>query len=322
MSTLHAPRETIGETLAALAEQDERLMVLDADLGRSTRLTAFEERFPQRYIQVGVAEQNAVGIASGLIYAGYRPVFVSFTMFTIGLCWTQLRQAAYAGLPIKIIGTHPGYDIGPDGGTHQMFEDIALARVIPEMEVLCPSDIVETKAALRAALASPHLTYVRVGRHPVPVIHQEPLEFPIGKAEVVFQSGGDIVLIADGSMVFTALEVARQLTNEGKEVSVVNIRTIKPCDTALIQSLGQRASLVVTIENHTIYGGLGGLVAEVLAGMEKHGAVLRVGAPDRFGESATTEQLRQKNGLDVAGVLARISYHYDSGGQGVRGKRG
>ncbi|MCS6845114.1 MAG: transketolase family protein [Caldilineales bacterium] len=306
MNGLRAPRETLGETLAAVAEQDERLMVLDADLGRSTRLTVFEERFPKRYIQVGVAEQNAVGIASGLVYAGYRPVFVSFTMFTIGLCWTQLRQAAYAGLPIKIIGTHPGYDIGPDGGTHQMFEDLALARVIPELDVFCPSDVVETRAALLTALASPRLTYVRVGRHPVPVIHREPLDFPIGRAEIVLDKGRDYVLLADGSMVFTALEVAEQLAAEGQRVSVVNVRTIKPLDVELISELGQQARLIVTIENHSVYGGLGGAVAEVLASAASHSALLRIGTLDRFGESATTEQLRQANRLDKSGVLEQI----------------
>lgn len=306
MNTLRAPRETLGETLAAIAERDERLMVLDADLGRSTRLTVFEERFPQRYIQVGVAEQNAVGIASGLVYAGYRPVFVSFTMFTIGLCWTQLRQAAYAGLPLKIIGTHPGYDIGPDGGTHQMFEDLALARVIPEIDVLCPSDIVETRAALRTAIASPRLTYVRVGRHPVPVIHQEPVDFPVGKAEIVLDNGRDYVLLTDGSMLFTALEVAEELVSEGERVSVVNIRSIKPLDVELISELGQQARVMVTIENHSVYGGLGGAVAEVLASAGSHGTLLRIGTPDRFGESGTTEQLRQANHLDKAGVLKQI----------------
>ena len=152
MIDLRAPREILGETLAQAAEKDPKLVVLDADLGRSTRLTPFEERYPERYLQMGVAEQNAVGVASGLVYAGFHPVFVTFTMFAIGLPWTQLRQTAYAGLPIKIIATHPGFDIGPDGGTHQMLADLALSRVIPGLVVLSPCDTPETVAAISAAL--------------------------------------------------------------------------------------------------------------------------------------------------------------------------
>jgi transketolase len=304
MNNVRAPREIIGITLANLAESDAKLVVLDADLGRSTRLLPFEERFPQRYIQLGVSEQNAVGVASGLVYAGYHPVFVSFTMFSIGLTWTQIRQAAYAGLPITIIGTHPGYDIGPDGGTHQMLEDIALARVIPEIQVLTPCDTPETEAAIRAAVASPHVTYVRVGRHPVPDFHEPMSTFPIGKAEMLFDQGRDYVLIADGSMVATAMEVAKRLIASGKMVCVVNIRSIKPLDELLIRELSLQSRLLVTIENHSIYGGLGGVIAEVVS--EIGGRLIRIGAPDRFGESATTEELRRINCLDVDSIYNRI----------------
>ena len=143
-----APREVIGETLVALGEKDPKLIVIDCDLGLSTRLVPFEERFPERFIQLGSQEQNAIGVATGLAYAGYHPVYVSFTMFSIGLPWTQIRMAAYSKVAFTIIGTHPGFDIGPDGGTHQMMEDLALARVIPGLDVLCPADSNETRDAM------------------------------------------------------------------------------------------------------------------------------------------------------------------------------
>jgi len=304
METVRAPREIIGATLARAAERDPRLVVLDTDLGRSTRLTTFEERFPDRYVQLGVAEQNAVGMASGLVYAGYHPVFVTFTMFAIGLPWTQLRQTAYAGLPVKIIGTHPGFDIGPDGGTHQMLEDIALARVIPDLVVLTPSDTPETEAAINAALSSGKMTYVRVGRHPVPDLHFGEVAFSIGKAEVIYDQGKDLVLIADGSMVASTLAVAKELAEQGAAVSVINIRTIKPLDEKLIRDLSRQAQLLITVENHSVLGGLGGAIAEIAS--EDGTRVLRIGSRDRFGESASTEELRKLRQLDVNGILGQI----------------
>lgn len=304
MASVRAPRGIIGATLAQHAERDLRLVVLDADLGRSTRLTAFEERFPERYIQLGVAEQNAVGMASGLVYAGYHPVFVTFTMFAIGLPWTQLRQTAYAELPIKIIATHPGFDIGPDGGTHQMLEDIALARVIPGLVVLTPSDTPETEAAIGAALECDKMTYVRVGRHPIPDLHDEKVSFLIGKAEIIYEKGQTLVLIADGSMVANAVAAAKNLFEQGIAVSVVNIRTIKPIDEELIRELSRQARLLVTLENHSVYGGLGGAIAEIAS--EEAARVLRIGSRDRFGESGTTGEMRKLHELDVDGILTQI----------------
>lgn len=300
-----APRDTIGITLTQIGEEDEKLLVLDADLGRSTRLTPFENRFPDRYLQFGVAEQNAIGFASGLAYAGWHPVFVTFTMFSIGLGWTQIRQAAYAELPIKIIATHPGFDIGPDGGTHQMLEDIALARVIPNIEVLSPSDIVETDAAIKAGLRSPNLTYIRVGRNPMPLLHDSPLDFSIGKSEILFNSGNEFLLISDGSMIFDTLQVARRLTAEGKKCCVVNVRTIKPLDEDLLGCLIQKSQLIITVENHTIFGGLGGAIGEFASALGK--PVLRVGSPDCFGRSADTLTLRKLYGLDPDSIYLKIA---------------
>ena len=306
MSYLRAPREILGETLAQAAEKDPKLVVLDADLGRSTRLTPFEERYPERYLQMGVAEQNAVGVASGLVYAGFHPVFVTFTMFAIGLPWTQLRQTAYAGLPIKIIATHPGFDIGPDGGTHQMLADLALSRVIPGLVVLSPCDTPETVAAISTALESERMTYVRVGRQPVPDLHDQVKVFPIGEAEVLHDGGEevDVLLVADGSMAWTALQSALRLEKAGIGATVVNVRTIKPLDKKTLVELSGKAEVTVTIENHSILGGMGGAVAEVLG--EQGRTVIRLGAPDVFGETGTTDELRALYHLDVEGVLQSI----------------
>ena len=306
MIDLRAPREILGETLAQAAEKDPKLVVLDADLGRSTRLTPFEERYPERYLQMGVAEQNAVGVASGLVYAGFHPVFVTFTMFAIGLPWTQLRQTAYAGLPIKIIATHPGFDIGPDGGTHQMLADLALSRVIPGLVVLSPCDTPETVAAISAALESERMTYVRVGRQPVPDLHDQVKVFPIGEAEVLHDGGEevDVLLVADGSMAWTALQSVLRLEKAGIGATVVNVRTIKPLDKKTLVELSGKAEVTVTIENHSILGGMGGAVAEVLG--EQGRTVIRLGAPDVFGETGTTDELRALYHLDVEGVLQSI----------------
>lgn len=305
MEELIAPREIIGTTLVELGRDDEKIIVIDSDLGRSTRIAPFEKEYPQRYIQVGSAEENAASIACGLAYAGFKPVFVSFTIFAIGLPWTQLRMAAYAGLPIVIIGTHPGYDVGPDGGTHQMFEDIALSRVIPEMVVLNPCDATETKAAIETALKSKQICYIRIGRHPVPDFHKNGTRFEIGKSEIIQDNGDDCLLIADGSMVATAQEIALELKALDIGTSVINIRSIKPLDKEMILERSQKSKLVISIENHSIYGGLGGLIAEAIS--EQPVPHIIIGAPDKFGESAKTEELREKYGLDKDGILKRIN---------------
>ena len=299
-----APREVIGETLVALGEKDPKLIVIDCDLGLSTRLVPFEERFPERFIQLGSQEQNAIGVATGLAYAGYHPVYVSFTMFSIGLPWTQIRMAAYSKVAFTIIGTHPGFDIGPDGGTHQMMEDLALARVIPGLDVLCPADSNETRDAIRKAIGSDHLVYLRIGRHPVPIRPVESVDFVAGKGEFWKDDGRDVVLIGDGSMSFNALEAANILEQQGLKTAVVNIRSLKPFDEPLIRTLAKEAKLLVTVENHSVLGGLGGAVAEIAS--EEGGRLCRIGSLDCFGESASADQLRHKHQMDVEGILKRL----------------
>jgi transketolase len=304
MATFLAPREVIGETLIEIGEKDSKLLVIDCDLGRSTRLVPFEERFPERFIQLGSQEQNAIGVATGLSYAGYHPVYVCFTMFSIGLPWTQLRMAAYSRVPFTVIGTHPGFDIGPDGGTHQMMEDLALARSIPGLDVLCPADSVETKFAMKKYIGSERLVYIRVGRQPVPACYKENVDFVAGKGVFWKDDGRDVVLIADGSMSFCALKVANALEQQGLKTAVVNIRSLKPLDEDLIRKLAVESKLLVTVENHSVVGGLGGAVAEIAS--EEGGRLCRIGSLDCFGESASTDQLRHKHKMDVEGILNRI----------------
>ena len=301
---LIAPREIIGDTLVEIGNRDRKLLAIDCDLGRSTRLTPFEKTFPERFIQLGSQEENAIGIATGLSYAGYHPVFVCFTMFSIGLPWTQIRMAAYANVPFTIIGTHPGFDIGPDGGTHQMMEDLALSRVIPRLEVYCPSDVNETKAAMAQSIGSGHLIYLRIGRQPVSIHYPENTNFFAGKADFWQDHGRDVVFVADGSMVFTAQEAADELEKQGLHTAVVNIRSLKPLDETLLRKLAVESKLLVTVENHSVLGGLGGAVAEVIS--EEGGHLCRIGSLDCFGESASADELRHKHQMDTEGVLKRL----------------
>lgn len=301
---LIAPREIIGDNLVEIGKRDPKLLVIDCDLGRSTRLNAFEKTYPKRFIQLGSQEENAIGIATGLSYGGYHPVFVCFTMFSMGLPWTQIRMAAYANVPFTIIGTHPGFDIGPDGGTHQMMEDLALSRVIPRLEVYTPTDINETKSAMIQAIGSNRLIYLRIGRQPVPVHYPPDTCFEVGKADLWQDNGRDVVFIANGSMVFTAQEAADALEKKGLHTAVVNIRSLKPLDETLLRKLAVESKLLVTVENHSVLGGLGGAVAEVIS--EEGGHLCRIGSPDCFGESASADELRHKYKIDTQGVLERV----------------
>jgi transketolase len=301
---LLAPRDTIGETLVELGRDKPELVVVDCDLGKSTRLLPFEKTFPERFIQLGSQENNALSLVTGLATAGLTPVYVCFTMFSIGLPWTQIRMAAYGKVPFTIIGTHPGFDIGPDGGTHQMMEDLALARSIPGLEVHSPSDLFETKSAMKLLIGNDKLNYIRVGRHPVPLWYDESVCFTPGKADVWLDKGRDVVLFADGSMIFNAYQAGLELLRDDLGVMVVNARSVKPLDEALLKTLAQEARLIVSVENHSVLGGLGGAVAEIVSAYG--GRLLRIGSPDVFGESASTDELRHKYGMDVEGILKSV----------------
>lgn len=303
---LRAPREVIGPTLVELIRQDRDVVVLDADLGLSTRLGAVEEAFPQNLLQMGVAEQNAVDIAAGLAYTGHRPVFVSMAMFSLALPWIQLRQIAYAGLPVVVIGTHAGLDMGPDGGTHQFLEDLALARVMPGLVTLTPCDSPQTAAAIRWAVRQrTQPVYIRVGRHPVAQLHLDDIEFEPGTSEVLRDHGNQALLVAEGSTAALAVDAAEVLRRAGTGVRVLHIASLKPLDEQGIIGASSDVGTVVTIENHSILGGLGSAVAEVLSPLRI--PVHRIGTPDQFGFSASSEELRCHFGLVPDAVAARVT---------------
>jgi transketolase len=301
-----ATRESYGNALAELGAEHEDLVVLDADLAAATKTGIFKKAFPDRHIDCGIAESNMVGIATGLALTGKVPFCSSFAMFAAGRTFEQIRNSVgYPHANVKIGATHAGISVGEDGATHQCNEDIALMRTIPGMTIINPSDDVEAKAAVKAAYEMEGPVYLRFGRLAVPVINDTPdYKFEIGKG-IVLKEGTDVTLIATGLEVNESLEAAKMLEADGVSVEVINIHTIKPLDVDLITKTAAKTGKVVTVEEHSIIGGLGSAVAEVLA--EKQPAkLLRIGVEDRFGESGPAVKLLEKYELDAAGIYKKV----------------
>ena len=301
-----ATRDSYGNALTALGKEHEDLVVLDADLAAATKTGIFKKEFPERHIDCGIAEANMVGIAAGLASCGKVPFCSSFAMFAAGRTFEQIRNSVgYPHLNVKIGATHAGISVGEDGATHQCNEDIALMRTIPGMTIINPSDDVEAKAAVKAAYEMDGPVYLRFGRLAVPVINDTPdYKFEIGKG-VVLKEGTDITIIATGLEVNESLEAAKMLEADGISVEVINMHTIKPLDEELVVQTAAKTGKVVTVEEHSIIGGLGSAVAEVLA--EKQPAkLLRIGVEDRFGESGPAVKLLEKYELDAAGICKKV----------------
>ena len=301
-----ATRESYGNALVELGKEHENLVVLDADLAAATKTGMFKKVFPERHIDCGIAECNMIGIAAGLSTAGKVPFASSFAMFAAGRAFEQVRNSVgYPHLNVKIGATHAGISVGEDGATHQCNEDIALMRTIPGMVVINPSDDVEARAAVKAAYEYQGPVYLRFGRLAVPVINdREDYKFEIGKG-VVLKEGTDLTLIATGLEVAESLAAAEKLEAEGISVEVINMHTIKPLDVDLVVRSAAKTGKVVTVEEHSIIGGLGSAVAEVLA--EKQPAkLLRIGVEDRFGESGPALKLLEKYELDAAGIYKKV----------------
>ncbi len=301
-----ATRESYGNALAELGAEHEDLVVLDADLAAATKTGIFKKAFPDRHIDCGIAESNMVGIATGLALTGKVPFCSSFAMFAAGRTFEQIRNSVgYPHANVKIGATHAGISVGEDGATHQCNEDIALMRTIPGMTIINPSDDVEARAAVKAAYEMEGPVYLRFGRLAVPVINDTPdYKFEIGKG-IVLKEGTDVTLIATGLEVNESLEAAKMLEADGVSVEVINIHTIKPLDVDLITKTAAKTGKVVTVEEHSIIGGLGSAVAEVLA--EKQPAkLLRIGVEDRFGESGPAVKLLEKYELDAAGIYKKV----------------
>ena len=301
-----ATRDSYGNALASLGKEHENLVVLDADLAAATKTGIFKKEFPERHIDCGIAEANMIGIAAGLASTGKVPFCSSFAMFAAGRTFEQIRNSVgYPHLNVKIGATHAGISVGEDGATHQCNEDIALMRTIPGMTIINPSDDIEAKAAVKAAYEMEGPVYLRFGRLAVPVINdRDDYKFEIGKG-VVLKEGTDLTLIATGLEVAESLAAAEKLEADGISVEVINMHTIKPLDVDLVVRSAAKTGKVVTVEEHSIIGGLGSAVAEVLA--EKQPAkLLRIGVEDRFGESGPALKLLEKYELDAAGIYKKV----------------
>ncbi|MFT8349004.1 transketolase family protein [Clostridium saccharoperbutylacetonicum] len=296
-----ATREAYGEALKELSVNED-IVVLDADLAKATKSIEFKKVAPDRFFDMGIAEGDMIGTAAGLATCGKIPFATTFAMFAAGRAFEQIRNSvAYPKLNVKIAVTHAGVTVGEDGGSHQAIEDISLMRSIPNMVVLNPSDAVEAKKAVYAAAEYYGPVYIRFGRAATPVIHDENYEFIIGKGEVL-REGKDVLMIATGIMVAKALEAAETLSKENIEATVVNIASIKPLDTELIVSLAKNIGKVITAEEHSIIGGLGSAVAEVLS--EEYPAKLkRIGLKDVFGQSGTPDLLLKHYGLTPEAIV-------------------
>ena len=304
MTTKIATRDAYGEALVELGNINKDVVVLDADLSKSTKTSDFSKAFPERFFNMGIAEQNLLGTAAGFAASGKIPFASSFAVFAVGRAYDQIRNTnAYPHLNVKIAASHAGLTVGEDGGSHQMLEDIALMRVLPGMTVIVPADAVETKQAVLAAAEYDGPVYIRLGRPKVPVLFDDNYRFQIGKG-VLMQDGTDVTLIATGIMVSKALEAAELLQAEGISAAVINISTIKPLDAGLISKLAEKTGAVVSCEEHNVIGGLGSAVAEALA--ERHPVpMVRVGVNDAFGQSGLPDELLAKYGLTAENIAEK-----------------
>ena len=301
-----ATRESYGNALVELGREHTDLVVLDADLAGATKTEIFKKAFPERFLDCGIAEANMAGIAAGLSTCGKVPFMSSFAMFAAGRAYEQIRNSVgYPHLNVKIGATHGGISVGEDGATHQCNEDIALMRTIPGMVVINPSDDVEARAAVKAAYEHQGPVYLRFGRLAVPVINDRPdYKFEIGKG-VVLKEGTDLTIVATGLCVNESLMAAAKLEEEGIHAQVINIHTIKPIDADLIAEAAKKTGKIVTVEEHSVIGGLGSAVCDVLCEREPV-KVLKIGMNDVFGESGPAVKLLEKYGLDAAGIYAKI----------------
>jgi transketolase len=305
-----AIRTGFGEGLVRAGEADPRVVVLCGDLTESAQALPFKRRFPDRFVELGVAEQNMAAVASGMAAMGKIPFITSYAMFSPGRNWEQIRTTiAYNDRPVKIAGSHAGVSVGPDGGTHQALEDIAITRVIPRMIVVCPCDAIEARKATVAAVATGTPVYLRLAREKTPVITTEQTPFEIGRAQVVWTSDSPSVgLVATGALLHQTLVAARTLQADGIDVEILSLSTVKPLDTAAVIALARKTKRIVTVEEHQIAGGMGSAVAECLA--TRCPVPMRfVGVNDRFGQSGTPDELIEYYGMgadSIAGAAREL----------------
>ncbi|MFV0381650.1 MAG: transketolase family protein [Breznakia sp.] len=298
-------RNHVGEILNEI--HCEQLVVIDCDLAKSTTSAMYRDAHPEHFIECGISETSAMSIASGLAMEGKKPVYVNFSMFLIGSAWTQLRQACYANLNITLIGTHPGMDDGPDGASHHANEDISLSRVLPNMRVLVPSSLAELHACMKLAIAYEGPVFIRCSRDVVAKIpDRNEYVSAFGRLDLVHDEGNDIMIIFEGTASLCAMETYAKLKDEGYHCKVVNALSIKPFDKSKFLKLSSSSKLIVSIENHSVISGLGGIVAENLSALDQHPKLLRIGVEDVFTESGKIANLKAKYGLDANKIMERI----------------
>lgn len=301
-------RQGFGEGLAQAGEADKNVVALCADLTESTKINLFAEKFPERFIEIGVAEQNLVTVASGLASVGKIPFCSSYAMFSPGRNWEQIRTTiAYNDRPVIIVGSHAGISVGPDGGTHQAIEDIALMRILPNMTVISPCDSIEAKKATLALASLGKPAYIRLAREKTPIMTSSETSFEIGKAQIFYRPDGiaHVGIIATGALVHKALMAARDLEKKGVKVVVMNLATIKPLDTGAILALAKETKAIVTVEEHQVAGGMGSAVAEYLTGHFPV-PIEFIGVQDKFGQSGTPEELLRHYGMSRESIATAV----------------
>jgi transketolase len=300
-----ATRDAYGKALVALGAENPDVVALDADLSKSTKTADFAKHYPERFFNMGVAEQNLMGTAAGLAAAGKIPFASTFAIFATGRAFEQIRNSiAYPKLNVKIAATHAGITVGEDGGSHQSVEDVAVMRSVPNMTILVPADGEETRQVIKAAARYKGPVYIRMGRLDVPLLFGGDYHFEIGKANIL-RDGSDAAIMANGIMVAIAMEAAEELSALGIKVSVVNVASVKPLDLATIIQVAQKTKAVVSAEEHNIIGGLGSAIAEVLA-ENAPTPMVRVGILDTFGESGRPQELMEKYGLTKASLIEAV----------------
>lgn len=301
-------RTGYGEGLRIAGEEDKNVVTLCADLTESTKTNMFSDVYPNRFVEMGIAEQSMASVASGMAAMGKIPFLASYAMFSPGRNWEQIRTTiCYNNANVKVAGAHAGVSVGPDGGTHQAIEDIAIMRVIPRMHVVVPCDAIEARKATIAAAKMDGPVYIRLAREATPIMTTEETPFSIGKAHVMFRPNGDadVGIIATGSMVYQAIMAAKRVESEGVKARVLNLSTIKPIDTEAIIELARDTKRIITVEEHQVKGGMGSAVAEVLA-LYYPTKMKFVGIQDAFGQSGTPEELLSHYGLDRDSIVEAV----------------
>jgi len=299
---MKSTRQAYGEALAFYGAENKNIVVLDADVSKATKTDIFAKQFPDRFFNIGIAESDMMGTAAGLATCGKIVFASSFAMFAVGRAFEQIRNSiAYPNLNVKVAATHAGISVGEDGATHQMIEDIALMRVVPNMRIISPCDQFQAKWAIKTAIDNDGPFYIRLGRCDVPDVYNEDEKFEFGKGKELV-SGNDVTIVTTGMMVSRSLEAAQVLKEQGINARVIDIHTIKPIDEEILVKAAQETRAIVTVEEHNIIGGLGGAVCEVLA--EKCPTkVLRIGVNDKFGQSGKWSELLELYGLTTDNIV-------------------